>query len=120
VLVVLLQQEVYYVLSRNVAACSNSTRALFGGGYIVNVIDFVTISSTGNAQDFGDLTQGRLEPGGCASSIRAVWAGGYVIPSVNTIDYVTIATTGNAIDFGDRTIVTTRGNGACSNGHGGL
>ena len=107
-------------VSRSVAACSNATRALFGGGYITNIIDFVTIASTGNAVDFGDLTQGRFEPGACASSIRAVWGGGYIVPSVNTIDFVTIATTGNATDFGDRTTTSARGNGSCSNGHGGL
>ena len=44
-------------------ACSQ-TRALFAGGYndsptvTTNVISYATISSTGNAIDFGDLTQG--------------------------------------------------------------
>lgn len=35
---------------------------LFGGGYgsaASNVIDYVTIASTGNATDFGDLTVAR-------------------------------------------------------------
>ena len=43
--------------------CSNSTRGIFGGGFTDdslggsnNTIDFITISSTGNATDFGDLT----------------------------------------------------------------
>ena len=45
------------------ASCASSTRAVWGGGYIYpspavtyNTIDYVTISSTGNAIDFGDLT----------------------------------------------------------------
>jgi hypothetical protein len=41
------------------AGCSSSTRGVFGGGWTtqsVNTIDYVTIASTGNATDFGDLT----------------------------------------------------------------
>ena len=43
---------------------SNSTRACFAGGNFepsgrVNIIDFVTISSAGDAQDFGDLSLAR-------------------------------------------------------------
>ena len=37
---------------------SNSLRAVFAGGETPykNVMDFVTIASTGNATDYGDLT----------------------------------------------------------------
>jgi hypothetical protein len=82
-------------------------RGLFGGGYApspattYNVIDYVTISSLGNAIDFGDRTEAKQTSGACASSIRGVWGGGYSI--TNTIDYVTISSTGNALDFGDLT-----------------
>ena len=42
---------------------SNQTRAIFSGGYASssdsNVIDYVTIASTGDATDFGDLVNGR-------------------------------------------------------------
>ena len=48
------------------AGASSQTRALFGGGGVspdpanrVNYIDHVTISSSGDAQDFGDLTSKR-------------------------------------------------------------
>ena len=34
---------------------SNNIRAVFGGGETTNVIDYVTIATTGNATDFGDL-----------------------------------------------------------------
>ena len=37
---------------------SNSTRAVFGGGEtpsLSNVMDKITIASTGNSTDFGDL-----------------------------------------------------------------
>ena len=35
-----------------------------GGNPETNLMDFVTISSTGNAQDFGDMTQSRQSPRG--------------------------------------------------------
>ena len=60
-----------------------------------NIIDYITITSTGDATDFGDLTVVRSYMGGMASSTRAVATGG------NTIDYVTIVSKGDATDFGD-------------------
>ena len=88
---------------------SNSTRAvLYGGnnnsspGY-TNVIEYITVQSTGNAVDFGDRTLN----GGvscCSSTTRIVGGGQYESPGrTNTVDYVITATTGNAMDFGDLT-----------------
>ena len=46
---------------------SNSTRGVFASGYaspgMQNVIDFITIGSTGNATDFGDVTTARSTDG---------------------------------------------------------
>lgn len=83
---------------------TSSSRGLFGGGYTgsaSNVIDYVTIESTGNATDFGDLTSARTGLAACASSTRGLFGGG---SSSNVIDYVTISTTGNATDFGDLSV----------------
>ena len=107
--------------------CSNGVRGIFMGGEndspssntYNNVIDFCTIASTGDASDFGDLTQARDGGGACSSPIRGVYAGGYTTGNVNTIDFVTIATTGNASDFGDMTFAHTQGTG-CSNATRGL
>ena len=119
------------VAAKNVAGCSNSTRGLFFGGgptgtapdYALNNIQYITIASTGNALDFGDLSIGTTAyNGACSSSTRAVigavgWNGNGN-PS-NIIEYVTIASTGNAADFGD--LLAANGQiSACSNGHGGL
>jgi hypothetical protein len=111
---------------RGPAACSSSTRGVFGGGFIgapaapatyFNVIEYITIATTGNATDFGDLTQARYGPGSCSSSTRGVFGGGYYIagPSsqVNTIDYITIASTGNAQTFGQLTQARTE-SASCS------
>ena len=64
-------------------------------------MDYVTIATTGNAIDFGDMTVGRWGAGSCANGTRGIWAGGNSGSTVNVIDYVTIQTTGNAVDFGD-------------------
>ena len=77
-------------------------RGLFGGGNTpgtTNTIDFVTIATIGNAQDFGDLTSAR-QASGLGSATRGVF-GGTGHPNGNIMDYVTFATTSNAVDFGD-------------------
>lgn len=86
----------------------NPDRGLIGGGYstsYTNVIQYITISNTGNSTDFGDLTVARGYLTACASTTRGVWAGGFVFSGsvirYNTMDYVTIASTGDALDFGD-------------------
>jgi len=91
------------------AGCSNGTRALFGGGglsgspYVSNIIDYVTIDTTGNATDFGDLSANILDLASCANDVRGVWAGGNTTV-LDVIQYVTIASTGNSTDFGDLTV----------------
>ena len=111
----------------NTFSLSNSTRGCTAAGVTdpawnswTNVIDYVTISTLGNATNFGDVVTARRSLGGCSSSTRGVWAGGYDQPaSHNIIEYVTIASTGNTADFGDLT--TTRESfGGCSDVHGGL
>lgn len=80
-------------------------RGIFAGGFPnTNTIDYVNISSTGNAADFGDLTVPRhgLNSGSCSSSTRGLIVAGINGPTVtDTIDFVTIASTGNATDFGN-------------------
>ena len=68
------------------------------------VIDYVTIESTGNAIDFGDLTRA-FYGGACGSATRGFWFGGSPSPGTNTIEYVEFAVTANAVDFGDLTAV---------------
>ena len=98
-------------------------RGCFGGGYdggnYVNTIDYITIATTGNATDFGDLTVARYGLAACSSSTRGCFGGGYSTTNVNIIDYITIATTGNATDFRDLT-VARHYLAACSDVHGGL
>tara|TARA_A200000159_G_scaffold84430_1_gene78063 strand:- start:64 stop:1050 length:987 start_codon:yes stop_codon:yes gene_type:complete len=89
---------------------TGSGRGLFmGGSPSPDTIDYITIDSTGDAVDFGNLTAGRFTGGAFASQTRAVYVAGELNPSgneTNTIDYVTIASLGDAVDYGDLT--TTR------------
>jgi hypothetical protein len=89
------------------AGISNETRGIFAGGIApvaTTNMDYVTIASNSNAQDFGDLSTTRDSPFGCASSVRGIVAGGFNPDGKHaSIDYVTISTTGNAQDFGDMT-----------------
>ena len=88
---------------------SNNIRGLFAGGYspvISNTIDFVTISTKGNSNLFGNLSAERRDLTSLASPTRGVIAGGYRPSSLpqDIMDFVTISTSGDAIDFGDLTV----------------
>jgi len=62
-----------------------------------NTIQYITIASTGDSTDFGDLTRTTHSGGACSDGSRGVEGGGH---GGTDIGYVTIASTGNAIDFG--------------------
>lgn len=111
------------------AAVSNNTnnRAVWAGGTTtgnsrVNTIDYVTISTPGNAIDFGDLTtcggfnSAQWQHGGTSNGTndRGVFVGGDDGNASNIIQYITISSTGNSTNFGDLT-QTANGASATSN-----
>ena len=57
--------------------CSNATRGVFGGGYnptpYASDLDYVTIASTGNSQDFGNLSMGNRYGSSCSSLTRGIF-----------------------------------------------
>ena len=94
------------------AVTSNNTRGLYMGGHTPdttegsggrqNIIQFVTIASTGDASEFGDITVYSQASQACASPTRAVRGAGAGNPAnQKVIDYVTIATRGDAVHFGE-------------------
>ena len=102
-----------------------SGRGVFQGGATgsrLTIIDYVNISSTGNALNFGSLISGSGGSAGCSSQIRGLFAYGYLGPGFtgnNTIEYITIASEGNSIDFGD--ISVARGDiASCSSSSRGI
>ena len=110
----------------SLAGASNSNRGLMLGGFAfinqnvwLNNIQYVTIATTGNSVDFGDLTVGRSLNTATANATRAVCAGGNAGGNpYNIMDYVTISSTGNALDFGDLLTGTYRTSGAASSTRG--
>ena len=114
---------------RGAGALSSPIRACFAAGYQqpdasgtrTDRIDYVTIASTGNAIDFGNLTESGWGPTGMSNSVRGVYAGRLSPGSPGyetTIDYITIASTGDAIDFGDTTTGGGRGAGSSNKTRG--
>ena len=79
------------------------TRGFHAGHHVFGTtIEFITISTLGDSQDFGDLSEGRFSFGNLVGSdSRMLFAGGYGYK--NTIDFWTVQTLGNASDFGDLT-----------------
>ena len=107
---------------RSPGSVSNSTRGITGGGTTgypsgsqTNIIEFITMSSSGNTVDFGDLTLARDYPGSVNSPTRGIFAGGAVYPAFyNNIDFITIASTGDAQDFGDLVAAAQGCAGSCN------
>ena len=83
----------------------------FGGrespGTVLNTIDYVTISSAGNAIDFGDLNSVRRANATYGDRTRGLTAGGINSPTggdTTAIDFVTFSSTGDSTDFGALTV----------------
>ena len=68
-----------------------------------NSIEFLTIATTGNTQDFGDLSVSRMQTQGLSNSTRGVCAGGLGADNNDkaTIDYAILSSSGGTNDFGD-------------------
>ena len=101
--------------------CTNNS--MFFNGIIskaVNIIDFITIATLGNATDFGKLLAGASFIRGCSSSTRGVFGGGLAPSAQNVLQFVTISTAGNSTDFGDLDDGTPFSCSVCSDAHGGL
>ena len=103
----------------------DTTRGIFSGGFtgsnvLSNTIEFITMATTGNSTNFGDLPVARRGGFGTSNSRLAIFAGGYTPGSFkNAIDQVTIQSTGNATDFGDLVFAIQESSGS-SDSHGGL
>ena len=116
--------------SNNPGCFSSTTRGVVGAGFNTgggspwagyqNSIDYVTIQTLGNSQEFGNLTEARGRCAGLASPTRGVFLGGDSAPTEITdrIDYITIATLGNATDFGNLTANRKLMNGVASHTRG--
>ena len=105
------------------AGMPNSTRGVFHLGYDddvpgggTNVLEYITMASTGNTTDFGDATTALTNRAGCSSPTKGLLAGG--VGENNIIEFITIANTGNGIDFGDLTASKRAAAGSSSSTRG--
>jgi hypothetical protein len=106
------------------SASPTASRAVFSGGMgrsnPTNIIDYVSIATTADAVDFGDLTSSsNAASGTVASSTRGLILKTGPEQVSNDIDYITIASTGNAVSFGEISY-STRGVTGLSNGTRGV
>ena len=96
---------------RSFCGCAgNRIRAVWGGGgtpSYVSTIDYVNITSTGNASGWGaSLDWSATEADGLGNDLRGLFFGGYVgggnpAGYSNIVNMVQFATTGTKTDFGD-------------------
>jgi hypothetical protein len=108
---------------------TGGTRGLLMGGYhpsntYLDEILYINVDTTGNSQNFGELTVSdrNHQAGAVSDRTRAVNAGGLKHPGTYTADmeFVTIASTGNAVDFGGNLTQARGGQGVASNGTRGV
>ena len=109
----------WMIVSTSSPNLDGGARAIRAGGQVggspyprTDTMDFVTISTAGNATDFGNLTQVKFGPAGAGSKTRAVFMAGGTPSRLSEIDFVTFSSTGNAADFGDMTVARAAGGDA--------
>ena len=94
-------------------AASSPTRT------VVDTIEFVTIASTGNSLDFGNLTAASQTHQCSSSPTRTLKYGGFNPNRTAGIEFITTASTGNAVAFGELTRACGRA-GVCGNATRGI
>ena len=99
----------------------SGARGLFAGGNtpgLSDVVDYITISTFGDAIDFGNLNAGKQRMGVTSDSTRLVTGAGYTTTFEVEMDYFTISSTGDYADFGDLTLARTNAGSAASTTRG--
>ena len=104
------------VTSDSPQAQTGGTRGLILGGYeqpeggVVNTIQYINIATTGNAQDFGDITGGIGYGNGTFSNrVRGI----YLDTSPHN-QYINLTSTGNTVSLGSAATNAARSGGANS------
>lgn len=95
-------------------ASSDGTTGIIAGGFstgsypssYLDEIDKITVATSADATDFGNLNYNGGYMTSFADATRGVIAGGYTTGGSGdaTMDYITYASAGNATDFGDLTV----------------
>ena len=99
-------------------SCGSDSRAVFMGSHDsestyrgdTNNTEYLTIASTGDGTEFGDLlVAGVTKAGGSGNGTRGLYVGGHLpsYSSTDQIQYLTVATTGNTTDAGNLAVSYT-------------
>ena len=97
------RRESQYLGGGTESNTGTGTRLLIMGGNTApanrNTIEYITVESKGNSQDFGDLTETFPfgSDGACGSNVRALVSGA----NNDNVDFVTFSSLGNGTAFGD-------------------
>ena len=97
----------WMIVSTSSPNLDGGARGLYSGrspspGAYTNTVDYITISTAGNAIDFGDQNGAGTYGSTTSDKTRGIIAGGH--PAHNdVIDFFTIASTGDATEFGNLT-----------------
>ena len=103
-------QDRWYEMATDVPTLDGGARAVSQPSTpSTNVLDFITIPTAGNAQDFGDAATKAGGRHGAASRTRGLFAGGGTPTRLNSIEFITFSSTGNGTNFGDLTQVGAGG-----------
>ena len=94
--------------SGSFGAVSDGTYGVYPANpnYNGNSLEYITIATTGNGTDFGDMYTAGDRRGGASDGTYGLLSGGRsggANTTVTSTDRITIATPGNATDFGDNT-----------------
>lgn len=105
------------------SACMTPTRGVYhqslkpsphaGSVFLGNI----TIATTGDSTQFGDLSQERANIACLSNSTRGIFAGGYQAPAPNytsSMEYVELTSNGTAVFFGDLSAAKKDFNGNCT------
>ena len=117
-------QDRWYEMATESASAGDTggVRGLFYRGYVgptnSNAIDYINISTKGDAIDFGDALAEARQAGATGSNTRAVVVGRN--SANDTIEFVTFSSAGNASDFGNSTASRAGAPSAVSNGTRGI
>ena len=102
-------------LTRGIFSTANDrgTGDSYGGGR-TSIMDYIAIASTGNAQNFGSLSQERQGGAGVCDGTLGIFSCADSGNNTNRVDQVTVQTTGNATTWGELTIHRHHFGGQCA------
>ena len=94
-----------YVQTSNFPTAGDRTMGAGGATpSLVNTIDYVEVTTTGNSTDFGNMSSVRQTHSAAGNNVRAIIHGGTSPSLSDDMEYFVPSTQGNTVFFGDATV----------------